>query len=317
MRTSSHCAGLPAFQEVLKKMDAKAAEVIEIQPTVAFSTKYLWDSSGAHVSEKGIRYVLSTMLAVTSGRGNSVAEAIEYLQRSAAADATNPSGTVYYMQNGDVRSTTRKWGFDSAVKMLAGTPIRGEIVEGTLPSNKNDVAGVMAGSDNFDWKSSESSILPGAICEHLTSFGGIMREAGGQTPLSEFLRYGAAGASGTVVEPYALQQKFPTPFIHVHYARGCSLAEAFYQSVFGPFQLLIVGDALCQPWAKRVTLELPGLQPEQTVAAPVSIDPKLTGSSDPKSVDHYDYFVDGKRVATVSPGRSWSLDPHETGRWLA
>ena len=295
-------------------MDAKAAEPIEIQPTLAFSTKYLWNPAVLRVSENGIRYVLSTMLAVTSGRGNSVAEAIDYLQRSAAADATSPRGTVYFMRNGDVRSTTRQWGFAAAVKMLEGTPVRGEIAEGKLPTKKNDVAGVMAGSDSFDWNSSESPILPGAICEHLTSFGGMLREGAGQTPLSEFLRDGAAGASGTVVEPYALQQKFPTPFIHVHYARGCSLAESFYQSVFGPFQLLIVGDALCQPWAKRVTLEVPGLQPDQTITASVSIDPKVNDT--PSPVDHFDYFVDGKRLASVSPGKSWSLDPQKlTSGW--
>ena len=37
--------------------------------------------------------------------------------------------------------------------------------------------------------------------------------------------------------------------IQVHYARGCSLAEAFYQSVYAPYQLMIVGDPLCRPWA--------------------------------------------------------------------
>lgn len=304
---------LPAFQDVLKKMEAKATEPIDIQPTLAFSTKYLWDASGSRVEENGIRYVLSTMLAVTSGRGNSVAEAIDYLKRSAAADATGPTGTVYYMRNADVRSTTRQWGFVTAVKLLEGTSVRGAIVEGKLPEKKDDVAGVMAGSDSFDWKSSASTILPGAICEHLTSFGGMLREGAGQTPLSEFLRYGAAGASGTVVEPYALQQKFPTPFIHVHYARGCSLAESFYQSVFGPFQLLIVGDALCQPWAKRVTVEVQGLQPNQTITAPVSVEPKV---SDAAAVDHFDFFVNGKRVASAAPGNAWSLDPEKlTSGW--
>ena len=60
----------------------------------------------------------------------------------------------------------------------------------------------------------------------------------------EFLRHGAAGSSGTVTEPYAIQAKFPTPFIQTVYAHGYTLGEAFYQSVSGPYQLLIVGDAL-------------------------------------------------------------------------
>jgi hypothetical protein len=67
--------------------------------------------------------------------------------------------------------------------------------------------------------------------------------------LSELIKAGAAGSSGTVTEPYALQEKFPHPNMYVTYARGASLAEAFYLSVTGPYQLLIVGDPLCQPFS--------------------------------------------------------------------
>ena len=49
--------------------------------------------------------------------------------------------------------------------------------------------------------------------------------------------------------------------IQVHYARGCTLAEAFYQSVHGPYQLLIVGDPLCRPWAKIPQVSVPGVEP--------------------------------------------------------
>ena len=62
--------------------------------------------------------------------------------------------------------------------------------------------------------------------------------------MTDWISAGAAGTSGTVTEPYAMQQKFPMPFIHVHYAKGCSLAEAFYQSLMGPYQLLVLGDPL-------------------------------------------------------------------------
>ena len=86
-----------------------------------------------------------------------------------------------------------------------------------------------------------------------------MSSGASQTPLSEFLRYGAAGASGTVTEPYAIAEKFPHPMLQVHYARGCTLAEAFYQSVCGPYQLLIVGDPLCRPWANIPKVTVAGL----------------------------------------------------------
>ena len=120
---------------------------------------------------------------------------------------------------------------------------------GILPTGRSDVQGLMAGASDFDWRSSGSTIRPGAICEHLTSTGGMLTERAGQTPLTEFLRFGAAASSGAVTKPYAIQDKFPVPALHIYYAQGCSLAEAYYQSVFGPYQLLIVGDPLCRPWA--------------------------------------------------------------------
>ena len=107
----------------------------------------------------------------------------------------------------------------------------------------------MVGSASFRWSSSKSTLLPGAIAEHLTSFGAHFGTPG-QTKLSEFLRYGAAGSSGTVMEPLALHQKFPNPMVHSFYAEGCSLAESYYQSVWGPYQLLVVGDGLAQPFAR-------------------------------------------------------------------
>ncbi|NQT16133.1 MAG: hypothetical protein HQ582_25475, partial [Planctomycetes bacterium] len=152
-----------------------------------------------------------------------------------------------------------------------------------------------------------STILPGAICEHLTSAGGVMSAGASQTPLSEFLRHGAAGASGTVTEPYAIQAKFPTPRVHVHYARGCTLAEAFYQSVSGPYQLLIVGDPLCRPWANVPTVRTEGVQDGATVKGTLKIEPTATIPGDSK-VSHFELFVDGATRARCQPGELLELD---------
>jgi hypothetical protein len=246
------------------------------------------------------------MLGVTAGRGNSPTEAIGYLTRSAVADGTHPAGTIYFVQNSDIRSKVRQDRFTAAVDALNKLQVAAEVIEGTVPLNKSDVQGAMMGTAAFDWKASGSTILPGAICEHFTSFGGVMGAGAGQTPLSEFLRYGAAGSSGTVTEPYAIPEKFPTAMLQVHYARGCSLAESFYQSVFGPYQLLIVGDPLCQPWADIPKVNVAGIEPGAAVHGSVTLKPAATLPQG-AAVDHFELFVDGLRVAETKPNEPIAL----------
>ena len=282
----------------------------DVQRTRPFSRSVAWDKNGRPAAE-GHRYLLSTMLAVTSGRGNSVDEAISSLRRSAAADGTRPPGTVYFVVNDDIRSQVRQPVFPAAAAHLRAAGVRAEIHEGIVPRDKKDVQGAAIGIYKFDWASSGSRILPGAICEHLTSFGGVVGVRQGravgderwQTPLTEFIRHGAAGASGAVVEPYAIQDKFPFPFLQVHYARGASLAEAYYQSVAGPYQLLIVGDPLCRPWAPAPDLALDGLEAGQTVKKPRA----LRGISPTAAA--FELYVDGVRRASAPAGETLELDP--------
>lgn len=294
------------FQALLNRL--RHPPPITLQPTLGMRGGMAFDRAGEVVAtDKGVRYMLSTMLAYTTGRGNSVNEALTMLRRSAQADGTKPAGTICYMTNGDVRSTTRRWGFESAVSMLRELGVKAEIIDGTIPQGRRDIAGLMAGTASFDWAGSGSTVLPGAICEHLTSFGGVMRENAGQTPLSDFISAGASGASGTVVEPFAIQAKFPTPFMHVHYARGCTLAEAFYQSVSGPYQLLIVGDPLCAPWADPPAVRVAGVQPRQTVRGEIELRPTVTGSR-ARDIAVYELYIDGIRRSEHMPGDPITLD---------
>ena len=276
-------------------------------PTLAFSGMTAFGSHGEELATEGRHYLMSMMLGVTAGRGNSLDEVLSYLRRSATADGTHPTGTIYYVQNGDIRSRVRQGEFPAAVRELKALGVAAEILEGVLPMNKADVLGAMLGTASFDWKSSQSSILPGAICEHFTSFGGEMHSGSGQTPLSELLRYGATAASGTVTEPYAIPNKFPAAMMHVHYARGCTVAEAFYQSIASPYQLLIVGDPLCRPWANIAEVTVSGVKPNATVQGTAQLKPfaRLPGSS---TVDHFELFVDGARSQTCQSGGSIELD---------
>jgi hypothetical protein len=281
-------------------------------PSRGFRGNRLYDPRGEVVAKNGHRYFLSMMLGVTTGRGNTVGEVLSYLHRSVDADETHPKGTIYFVRNSDIRSKVREEYFSPVMQELKKLGVAAEILEGTVPLRRNDVQGAVIGTANFDWQASGSTILPGTICEHLTSFGGAMVMDASQTPLSEFLRYGAAGASGTVAEPVlitvpkSIPYKFPLPTIQLHYARGCTLAEAFYQSVYAPYQLLIVGDPLCRPWAEVPRVSVAGVKANDVVHGILTLTPTAMPASD--LISRFALCVDGRRIGECLPGGRLSLD---------
>jgi tetratricopeptide (TPR) repeat protein len=311
---------LPGFKAVLERM--RSASKGAVQPSRAFSSRWAWtggvEADRAPAPDARGRYLLSTMLAYTGPWGNSVPEALAALGASIDADGTNPDGTFYFLVNGDVRAKTREPRFAGAIAALEAMGRKAKLLvagqdgqTGVLPVRCDDVLGAMAGTASFDWAKSGSRILPGAICEHLTSFG-AMFNSGSQTKLSEWVRHGAAGSSGAVFEPYALQQKFPVPHLQVHYAAGCSLAEAFFQSVWGPYQLLVVGDGLARPFARFAQVSL--VAPKAPLAGTAILRPDVVAAAG-RPVERLELFVDGVFVGEGRPeeGLSWDTTQVEDG----
>ena len=293
------------FKDLVAQMRAM---IMIPDPAKPFHSATAWDRAGnVTTAADGRHYVMSAMLAYTGGPANTLAEALQCLRTSAAADGTAPRGTIYFMASTDwARSGTRAWLFQSAVEALNELGVRGAIQQGVLPANKPDVAGAVVGIAGFNWKDSQSILLPGAFCDHLTSYAGVMTGGTGQTMLSEWLRYGAAGSSGTVTEPYAIPVKFPSPFVQVYYAAGCSLAEAFYLSIPSPYQQLLVGDPLCRPWAKIPQVRVDGLKDGQVVAKAVKLTPTSSHVGTPV---RYELFVDGILRESCGEGQTLPLDP--------
>jgi uncharacterized protein (TIGR03790 family) len=274
-----------------------------------FHSRYVWAPDGSRTNDpaKGQSYLLSTMLGVTTGRGNTVDEIVAYLRRAAQADGTQPRGTFYYMKNNDIRSKVRHACYDAAAALLKQMGAVAVVLPGVWPNGAKDVLGIMTGTADMDFSKAGVRLMPGAICDNFTSYGGMLEDKPWQTPLSEFLRYGAAGASGTVFEPLALQSKFALPSLFIHYARGCSLAESYFQSVAGPYMLLIVGDPLCQPFAVAPQVSLDGLQPGQEVKGMLVIKSTATALP-PRHVGALELFVDGRLVARFAAGQAPQLD---------
>ncbi len=231
-------------------------------PPVAFSARTTWGQNGFPVdATSGPRYLLSVVLAVTKGRGTTLGEAIEILARAAKADATGEKATFYFSNSSNVRAQTRMPLVPVAAVKLRELGHEVAIDTFHIPSGRQQLMGAMIGTSEYDWFAEANELLPGSIADNLTSTSGVLHQANNQTSMVELLRGGAAGTSGTVTEPYALQFKFPTPMMYPYYALGATLAEAFYLSVESPYQLLIVGDPLCRPYGDEhnelFTLEAP------------------------------------------------------------
>lgn len=265
--------------------------------TRGFRARDAWTRQHERASNptEGQRYLISSMLGITVEGGNSVEEVIAYLRRSAQVDAQRPTGTFYFMKrNGKPRSAPRHDCYQGIVDALKAAGAQAEVRDGDLPENASQVLGLMTGVRQFDLAKSNVQFMPGAFADNLTSYGGDFSN-NWQTKLSAPLRAGAAGSSGTVTEPFALQAKFPLPSLHLHYFRGCSLGEAFYQSVSGPYQQLLVGDPLCQPWARPPRVEVEGIEPGGQYSQNVELRSKITPRPGTK-VATCELFVDGRLV---------------------
>jgi uncharacterized protein (TIGR03790 family) len=93
--------------------------------------------------------------------------------------------------------------------------------------------------------------VPGALADHLTSFGGKLDNGYGQMSVLEWISAGATASYGTVSEPCSHPQKFPHPqVLLLFYAQGSTAIEAYWKSVAWPSQGLFVGEPLAAPFAK-------------------------------------------------------------------
>ena len=304
--------GDPVLKKILQQMENLPNGVL---PTRSFSGQSYWAKNGwPNGNEKqGQRYTLSTVLAVTGENQSSVEDSIARLEASVKADGSSPAGLVYFADHKDPRSRTRKHQFKFAAAELKSLGREASIGSDVYPKNRGRVIGVTLGSPILDWEKSGSRFLPGAIGDNFTSYGGWWQKTG-QTQLTEFLDAGAAGASGTVYEPYTITAKLPSARWHVHYARGCTLAESYYQSVSGPFQTLIVGDPMCCPFGDFPKFSVEGLKPDAIIKDDFELE--IRAADDGPAIRSYGMFYDGVFLTTIKhPDRfKVAIDDMKDGR---
>lgn len=168
------------------------------------------------------------------------------IDRGVAADGTAPPGTAYLLSTSDPVRNVRAAGYAATAATLGGR-LRVEIITADTLRGARDVIAYFTGLQQVRGLASVR-FRPGAIADHLTSFGGLL-DGGPQMSAVRWLEAGASGSYGTVVEPCNIPGKFPNPALALSYYRnGTTLIEAYWRSVAMPGQGVFIGEPLARPW---------------------------------------------------------------------
>jgi uncharacterized protein (TIGR03790 family) len=186
----------------------------------------------------------SMLLAATSP-----AMARRLIQQGVASDGTAPPGTAYLLSTGDARRNTRAAGYGRVVTAM-GSRFRVRVVASDALVGAQDVMAYFTGLA-FPVGIRTNRFRPGAVADHLTSFGGKLTDSPQMSAL-RWLEAGATGSYGTVVEPCNFPAKFSDPgLLLTYYRRGDTLIESYWRSVAMPGQGVFIGEPLARPWPVR------------------------------------------------------------------
>ena len=187
----------------------------------------------------------------------SMEDAQALIGRGLASDSTFPGGTGWFVNTTDAVRSVR-WerfletidAFGEYLELHAvdnGDGAGSDFIEG-----EQDVLFYFTGLREVDGISS-NSYRPGAVADHLTSFGGELPTSQQMSILS-WLESGLTGSFGTAHEPCAIPAKFPDTLelLH-HYMSGNTLVEAYWKSVQSPGEGNFVGAPLARPFGGAST----------------------------------------------------------------
>ena len=171
------------------------------------------------------------------------------VDRGVQSDGTYPRGTAYLLSTSDKARDARGVLFSKVESVAAGL-INIEIRKEDSLIGRADVLFYFTGVASVSGLET-LHFIPGAIADHLTSFGGQLTDSGQMSAL-RWLEAGATGSYGAVVEPCNFPQKFPHPAVVIgRYLRGETLIESYWKSVAWPGQGVFIGEPLAAPYRLR------------------------------------------------------------------
>ena len=185
------------------------------------------------------------------------------IARGLAADGSAPSGTGWVVRTSDSARSVRYPDYLNLPGAWGAAP--GPTLRYLDASAAGSTQELMQQTDLLFYftglskvpQAASNRFLPGAVADHLTSFGGYLPGAKGQMPATDWLLAGATASYGTVEEPCNHTEKFPRASVLVdQYVRGATVIEAYWKSIAMPGQGLFVGEPLARPWAHQPTASL-------------------------------------------------------------
>jgi uncharacterized protein (TIGR03790 family) len=236
---------------------------------------------------------------VTMITSSNLVQALAIVDGGVASDGTFPTQTVWLPKTSDFSRNVRYLEFDNTI---FDARVTGDFAiqrtNSDLTYGLTNLLGYQTGLAVFSIL--PKVFVPGAMADSLTSYAGIIYENYGQTTLLVFMNAGASGSYGTVVEPCNWLQKFPTPQDYFYQARGFSLAECYYQSLFNPYQGLIVGEPLAAPFARPPAGAWINLPAGSVLSGITNLTLQCTASTSNRPVQQVDLFLDGAWLQTLT-----------------
>jgi uncharacterized protein (TIGR03790 family) len=230
---------------------------MSVTSACAFGTDEKYCAKGCRVTGRSPYYDASTgkpyddlhVRPAISIAAMNFADAKALIDRGVRSDGMAPNGTAYLVTTDDFDRSVRTSEY-SLAERVAGHELGFEVVRGYAQKYRGDVMFYFTGATTVP-EIDSNRFLPGAIADHLTSFGGMLTDSPQMSSL-RWLEAGATGSYGTVVEPCNFLGKFPNiAVLMAHYLGGETLIEAYWKSVQMPGQGLFIGEPLAAPFRTR------------------------------------------------------------------
>ncbi len=183
-----------------------------------------------------------------------VAQALDLIDRGVAADRSlgwlgSPPAHAWYLSTSDAARNVRAPLFPPS-GLIARPALHVHVDRADQLHDKTGIVLLQTGLARL-WPLDSLQFVPGALADHLTSYGGALTDAHGQSSAMAWIAAGATASYGTVSEPCNHLQKFPHPqLLLLHYAQGASAVEAYWKSVAWPAQGVFIGEPLAAPFAR-------------------------------------------------------------------